>query len=183
MFFKKAPAKKTTEKKAAPKEKKGLGAAPEKRVIKKNEGSAKAQKTAARLAAVQVLYQMRLNNQEAKSAVQEFIDTRIGFDLDGDKFVPADKDLLTDIVMGVTKRWTDVDVILAKALADGKKGEVETLLESILRCGIFELMEHGKVDTGVIINDYINVTVGFYEGKEPKIVNAILDKVAKAVRE
>ena len=182
MFFKKDPSKKPAEPKPK-KEKVGLGAAPEKRVIKKNEGSAKAQKTAARLAAVQVLYQMRLNNQEAKSAVREFIDTRIGFELDGDKFVPADPELLTDIVMGVTKRWTDIEVILAKALADGKKGDVETLLESILRCGIFELMEHGKTDTGVIINDYLNVTTGFYDGKEPKIVNAILDKVAKAVRE
>ena len=138
---------------------------------------------AARLAAVQVLYQMRLNNQEAKEAVSEFIDTRVGFEFDGDVFVPADSELLTDIVMGVTKRWTDIEVILAKALSDGKKGDVETLLESILRCGIYELMAHGKVDTGVIINDYINVTVGFYEGKESKIVNAILDKVAKAVRD
>lgn len=181
MFFKKAPANKTPEKKKP--EKRGLGAAPEKRVIRKNVGSAKAQKIAARLAAVQVLYQMRLNNQEAKSAVSEFIDTRIGFELDGDKFVPADVELLTDIVMGVTKRWTDIEVILAKALADGKKGDVETLLESILRAGIYELMAHGKTDTGVIINDYLNVTAGFYDGKEPKIVNAILDKVAKAVRD
>jgi N utilization substance protein B len=169
---KKKPAKKT-----------GLGRAPEKRVVKKTAGSAKAQKTAARLAAVQVLYQMRLNNQDAKSAVREFIDTRIGFNLDGDLFVPADAELLEDIVMGVTKRWTDVETIMAKALADGKKGEVETLLESILRAGIYELMASGKVDTGIIINDYLNVTNGFYDGKEPKIVNAILDKVAKSVRD
>ncbi len=161
----------------------GLGRAPEKRVVKKTAGSAKAQKTAARLAAVQVLYQMRLNNQEAKSAVREFIDTRIGFDLDGDLFVPADAELLEEIVMGVTKRWTDIDVIVSKALADGKKGEVETLLESILRAGTYELMAHGKVDAGIIINDYLNVTTGFYDGKEPKIVNAILDKIAKSVRD
>src|ERR1035437_1359753 len=141
----------------------GLGRAPERRGIKKTAGSAKAQKTAARLAAVQVLYQMRLNNQEAKSAVREFINTRLRFDLDGDKFVPADTELLEESVMGVTKRWTDIEVMLAKALADGKKGEVETLLESILRAGIYELMAHGKTDTGIIINDYLNVTTGFYE--------------------
>jgi len=181
MFFKKDPSKVKEPK--PKKEKVPLGAAPEKRVIKTTEGSPKAQKTAARLAAVQVLYQMRLNNQEAKSAVREFIDTRVGFELDGDQFVPADPDLLTNIVMGVTDRWTDIDVILSKALADGKKGDVETLLESILRCGIFELMAHAKTDAGIIINDYLNVTTGFYDGKEPKIVNAILDKVAKAVRE
>lgn len=165
------------------KKKKGLGAEPEKRVVKANAGSPKAQKTAARLAAVQVLYQMRLNNQDAKSALKEFIDTRVGFELDGDRFVPAETDLLNDIVNGVIKRWTDIDVIVSKALADGKKGEVETLLESILRAGTYELMEHGKVDAGIIINDYLNVTNGFYDGSEPKIVNAILDKVAKAVRD
>ena len=176
MVVKKAPVKKT-----GPKT--GLGRAPEKRVVKKSAGSAKAQNTAARLAAVQVLYQMRLNNQEAKSAVREFIATRIGFNLDGDLFVPADTELLEEIVMGVTKRWTDIETILAKALADGKKGEVETLLESILRAGIYELMAHGTVDTGIIINDYLNVTTGFYDGSEPKIVNAILDKVAKSTRD
>lgn len=165
------------------KKKPGLGAPPPKRVVKANVGSPKAQKTAARLAAVQVLYQMRLNNQDAKSALREFIDTRVGFELDGDRFVPAESELLSDIVTGVTSRWTDVDVIVSKALADGKKGDVETLLESILRAGTYELMAHGKIDTGVIINDYLNVTTAFYEGNEPKIVNAILDKVAKSVRD
>ena len=57
----------------------GLGAPPDKRVAKKNAGSAKAQKTSARLASVQVLYQMRLNNQDAKSAVREYISRRSGF--------------------------------------------------------------------------------------------------------
>lgn len=169
--------------KQKPAKKAGLGRAPEKSVVKKNEGSAKAQKIAARLAAVQVLYQMRLNNQDAKSAVREFMDCRIGFDLDGDLFVPADRELLQKIVMGVTERWTDIETIVSKALADGKKGEVETLLESILRAGTYELLACGDVDAGIIINDYLNVTTGFYEGNESKIVNAILDKVAKSVRD
>ncbi len=168
-----APIKKTT----------GLGAPPEKRVVKDNAGSPKARKTAARLGAVQVLYQMRLNNQDAKSALREFLDTRVGFELDGDKFVPADAELLEEIVSGIAARWADVDVILAKALADGKKGDPEALLDCILRAGIYELMASSTVDTGIIINDYLNVTTGFYDGSEPKIVNAILDKVAKAVRD
>ncbi len=163
--------------------KSGLRAPPEKRVVKGNAGSPKARKTAARLGAVQVLYQMRLNNQDAKSALREFLDTRVGFDLDGDKFVPADTQLLEEIVSGIAARWADVEVILAKALADGKKSDPEALLDCILRAGIYELMAQGKTDTGIIINDYLNVTTGFYDGNEPKIVNAILDKVAKAVRD
>jgi N utilization substance protein B len=155
---------------------------PERRTAKKSAGSPKARRTAARLAAVQVLYQMRLNNQEAKSAVREYINHRSGFDIDGDVFVPADEELLDDIVMGVARRWADIDAMVSAALAAGKKGDVETLLESILRAGAYELLEHGSIDTGIIINDYMNVTTGFYEGPEVKLVNGVLDKIAKTVR-
>lgn len=161
---------------------KGLGAPPERRAVKKSEGSAKAKKTAARLAAVQVLYQMRLNNQDAKSAVREYISHRSGFNLDGDVLVPADEELLESIIMGLAERWSDVDDIVTAALAVRKKGEVETLLESILRAGAYELLAHGSTDAGIIINDYMNVTNGFYEGPEVKLVNAVLDKIAKTVR-
>lgn len=155
---------------------------PEKPVVGKNKGSPKAQRTAARLAAAQVLYQMRLNNQDAKSALRDFINHRIGFNLDGDVFVPADTELLESIVSGVVERAEDIEGVMSAALAAGKKTEVETLLECILRAGIYEILAHGKTDAGIIINDYLNVTNGFYDGNEPKIVNAILDKVAKTVR-
>lgn len=156
--------------------------APEKREAKKTDGSPKARKTSARLAAAQILYQMRLNNQDAKSAVREFINHRSGFNLDGDVLVPADEELLESIVLGVQERWSDIDAMVAAALAAGKKAEVETLLESIMRAGCWELLANGSVDTGIIIHDYLNVTAAFYEGPEPKLVNAVLDKIAKTVR-
>jgi transcription antitermination protein NusB len=156
---------------------------PEKPAVKKTEGSLKARKASARLAAVQVLYQAKLNNQDIKSVVREFISHRIGFEIDGDVLVPADAELLEKIAHGVQMRWADIDGILTKALADGKKTGVETLMDCILRAGVYELLAHGQVDAGIIINDYLNVTAAFYDGTEPKLVNAILDKVAKAVRE
>jgi transcription antitermination protein NusB len=125
---------------------------------------------------------MKINNQDAPSALREFIDSRIGFNLDGDVFVPADKDMLENIVLGVQERWMDIDAIVMKALAEGKKDSVETLIDGILRCGVYELLAHGDIDTGIIIHDYLNVTAGFFDGSEPKLVNAILDKVAKTVR-
>jgi N utilization substance protein B len=139
------------------------------------QGSAKARKTAARLAAAQVLYQMRLNNQDAASALKDFPGS-------GPEFVTADKDLLSDIVRGAEKRWEDIDHVLSRALEAGKREKEELLLECILRAGICELLEQGKTDAGIIINDYLNVTTGFYGGSEPKLVNAVLDRVAKSVR-
>jgi len=161
----------------------GLGAPPEKPVVKAKAGSAKARKTAARLAAVQVLYQMRLNNQSGASAVREFVAHRSGFKIDGDVLVPADAGMLEEIVTGAERRMMDIDAIMAQALKSAKRGEVETLLECILRAGIYELIAAGDVDAGIIINDYLNVTAGFYGGNEPKIVNAVLDRVAKSVRD
>lgn len=155
---------------------------PEERAVKPTAGSTKAQKTAARLAAVQVLYQMRLNNQEAPDAVREFIVHRVGFTLDGEIFVPAEPQLLQDIVHGVTDRWMNIEPIYSAALAEGKRTDVELILECILRAGIYELLAHGQIDAGIIIHDYLNVTTGFYEGNETKLVNAILDRVAKKVR-
>lgn len=154
--------------------------APERPAAKKTEGSAKAKKTSARLGAVQVLYQMRLNSQDAKSATREYIQHRSGFKIDGDVLVPADADLLTEIVNGVNDRWSDVDDVVTATLA--KKTEPELLLLCILRAGAWELLAHGAADTGVIINDYMNVTNAFYDGKEVKLVNAVLDKIAKTVR-
>lgn len=165
------------------KKKTGLGPPPETRAVKDNTGSPKARKTAARLAAVQVLYQMRLNNQDASSAVHEFVKHRIGFKIDGDILVPADQVLLDKIVTGVQSRWMDIEEIVTASLnAGGKKGEVETLLNAILMAGAYELLAHGDTDTGIIIHDYMNVTNGFYEGTEVKLVNAVLDKIGKTVR-
>jgi N utilization substance protein B len=148
----------------------------------KKTGSAKARKSSARLGAVQVLYQMRLNNQDAKSAIAEFISHRVDLPVDGELIVTADEELLTDIVTGVQKRWSDIDGIVSQTLADGGRDKVEAVLDCILRAGAYELIAHGTIDAGIIINDYLNVTTSFYDGAERKLVNAILDKVAKAVR-
>jgi len=155
----------------------------EHRVIKLNEGSAKARKSAARLAAVQVLYQMDMNEQGAKLALKDFIDHRIGFDLDGDVFVPADQDLLTKIIMGIHDRREDIEQIVNDALAQGGHEGIEQLIQDILYAGVYELLAHSDIDKGIIISDYLNVSHAFYEGGEPKLVNAILDKVGKSVRD
>lgn len=149
---------------------------------KKTEGSVIARKGAARLAAVQILYQARLNNQDLSEALREFINHPAARGIEGETMVTPDEDLLEEIITGIKSRWSDVDDVVTAALAAGKKGDVEPLLESVLRAGAYELLAHGSTDAGIIISDYLNVTTGFYDGAESKLVNAVLDKVAKSVR-
>ena len=156
--------------------------APEKRVVKMTEGSAKARRSAARLAAVQVLYQMDLNAQGPKDALRDFINTRIGYELDGDVFVPAEQDLLIDIVNGVFDRQNDLREMISGQLAQRGKEKVEPLLDAILHAACYELMAHIDIDAPIIISDYMNVSHAFYEDGAPKMVNALLDHVAKTVR-
>lgn len=151
-------------------------------MIPKPKGSAKARKSAARLAAVQVLYQMRLNHQDAKGALKDYVTHRAGKKVDGAEMVTADTELLDAVVKGTEQRWSDIDGILAQTLSDGGRDKVEILLECVLRAGIYELLAHGEIAAGIIINDYLSVTAGFYEGAETRLVNGILDKAAKAVR-
>jgi N utilization substance protein B len=149
---------------------------------KKPKGSAKARRSAARLAAVQVLYQMRLNHQDAKAALKDFSTHRVGKKIGGEDYVQPEAELLDDIVRGAETRFADIEGIVLKILMDGGRERVEILLDCILRAGVFELLENGKTDTGIIINDYMNVTASFYEGAETRLVNAVLDKAAKAIR-
>lgn len=155
---------------------------PPRPVVGPKTGSAKARRTAARLAAAQVLYQMQMNKQDAQTVLQEFAAYRIGFEMDGDVLVPADRALLERIVTGVEDRWTDIDAMVSAALSAGGRSKVDVLLDCILRAGVAELLNHADIDTGIIVNDYLTVTRGFYDGEETRLINGILDRIAKQVR-
>ena len=151
-------------------------------------GSPIARLTAARLAAVQAVYQMALNDQNAASVIGEFKLHRLGKPVDGEDMVLADGILFEDIVRGLSHRMDDARGLLDAALGkrgegqDGKVKGVEPLLHSILICGTYELMAHGQYDAPLIISDYINISKSFYDDGGPKLVNAVLDSVNKAVR-
>ena len=152
-------------------------------------GSPIARLTAARLAAVQAVYQMVLNDEQtAAEVIGEFKLHRLGKSVDGEDMVLADGVLFEDIVRGLSHRTDDARGLLTAALGkrgegpDGKAKGVEPLLHSILICGTYELMAHGQYDAPVIISDYINITKSFYDDGAPQLVNAALDSVNKAVR-
>jgi len=141
--------------------------------------SKKAKLTAARLVAVQGIYQMAMSDMTEKDVYNDYVDRRLGRDIEGDDYVPADLDLFANIINGVsTNRDTIRDMVLGAL--DGKKPE--PLLQSILFCGVYELMHNHDSDPPVIINDYVDVTHGFFDQSQANMVNAVLDRQAKNLR-
>ena len=155
--------------------------------------------TSARLAAVQAVYQMRLNDQDAKSVVDEYRKYRLGQNLaetaedyaDGYEAVLPDGKVFSDIVIGVHANKKDLQEFISNALNNNKNdgGEVKVRLEpdmlinAILLCGACELLTRHDVDGPVIIADYLHVTDAFYDGSEKKLVNAVLDRLYKNLRD
>lgn len=143
------------------------------------KGSKKARATAARLASVQAVYQMDANQQRASSVIEEFLLFRAGMEIDGEEMVPPDGALLRQIVKGVESRRSELNPLVSERLG-GK--EVEPLLQAILLCGAYEILSHHDIDIPIIISDYLHVTNAFYEGKEAKLINAVLDGLANILR-
>lgn len=94
------------------------------------------------------------------------------------------QELFTAIVTGVEKEAASLDETIAGAASGNVSPErLETLLKAILRAGLFELQRGGEESSGVIINDYVDIAHAYFAAKEPGLVNAILDRVSKALRQ
>jgi transcription antitermination protein NusB len=144
--------------------------------------SPKAKNLSARLAAVQGVYQSIHNVQPLQSVFDEYLMHRKEPPTDDDeKMVKPDGTLLKQILLGIQERREDLDAMIKSSLNKPEK-EPEPLLYSILLCGAWELLGNTEVDAPIIINDYLNVTHSFYEHGEVKLVNAVLDSLAKTIR-
>lgn len=160
--------------------KKKLALPPVKRQIK---GSAKARLTAARLAAVQCLYQMRQNGMDAEQTLGDYVNNRLGLEEDGDLYVAADPVMLRAILTGVESREEQLTEMMNQAMGPTRPFErQEQLIQCILLCGAEELFAHPEVDTPLVLNTYVEVAKAFYDGREPAMVNAALDALAKVIR-
>lgn len=158
-------------------------AAPEAPPKIKPTGSAKARRSSARLAAVQGLYQIDLAGASSETVIHEFARHRIGQEQDGEEFVTPDPQLFADIVRGVQARLADVDQLLGGLLdRQWSLERMELLLRAILRAGAWELLANSAVAPHIIINDYIDVAHAFFAGREPGMVNGVLDKLARTLR-
>jgi len=148
----------------------------------KKTGSNKARNSAARLMAVQTVYQMHKNNQEAESAIAEYLAHRQGVDDDGDDMVTPNPDHFALVVRGVSEHQAQLGEMVKKNRGKELNAH-EPLLNAIFLCGAFELMVLQSIDAPIIISDYMHVAKAFYEDGEAKLVNALLDSIRQTVRD
>lgn len=144
-------------------------------------------RSAARLAAVQALYQIELSPATAELAVDQITGPegqgRRGDGLAGEALVEPDLEFLEELVAGVDDRRSELDGIIAELLtADWQVGRLEILLRLILEAGLYEMTARPDIPPRVIITEYVDVAHAFYSGAEPGLVNAILDRSAHRFR-
>ncbi|RYE92006.1 MAG: transcription antitermination factor NusB [Oxalobacteraceae bacterium] len=141
-------------------------------------------RSAARLAAVQALYQREMEQTPTAKLLDEFHQHWLGRETDdGDELADAEVAFFDDIVRGVDARQEEIDGLLEARLAEGwsLKRLDKTMLQ-ILRAGAYELLARPDVPLGSAISEYVDVAHAFFEKTEAKFVNGVLDAVAKAVR-
>jgi N utilization substance protein B len=139
------------------------------------------QRGAARLAAVQALYQMDVGRQTLEDTLSQFSAVHLGREIEGEEYLPADADFFRQIVSGVIKAQLEIDPAVDKALAASwPMGRIDATLRAILRAAAFELLRRKDIPSRVVITEYVDVAKAFYEDDAPKMVNGVLDQVAKA---
>ena len=141
-----------------------------------------AERRAARLAAIQALYQMEQAGEDAETVSEEFVAHRFGRE---PEIVPPDPDkaFFIDIVRGVPPRQAEIDAAIVGCLAsDWRLSRVDSILRAILRAGTYELIARADVPAKVVIDEYVELSHAFFSGEEPSFVNAALDRLAHRKR-
>jgi N utilization substance protein B len=137
---------------------------------------------AARLAAVQAIYQMELSGTDAEEVIQEFVDHRFHHEVELSPGKP-DEEFFATVVRGVPHHQVEIDRALAGSLAEGwKLQRIDSILRAILRAGACELIACRDVPARVVIDEYVEISHAFFSGEESSFVNAVLDRLAHRKR-
>jgi N utilization substance protein B len=140
-------------------------------------------RSAARLAAVQALYQRDMEGTALRPLLHEFHSHRLGGTMDGAELVDAEANFFDDLVVGADARAAEIDQAIAAKLATGWKLErLDRPMKAILRAGTYELLARRDVPVGTVISEYLDVAHAFYDKKEVSFVNGLLDAIAKGAR-
>jgi N utilization substance protein B len=137
-------------------------------------------RSAARLAAVQALYQQQMEATTLARLLDEFHQHRLGQTIEDEQYAEADVDFFDDVVAGVGARRDEIDQRLAARLAEGwTLARLDKTMLQILRAGSYELIARPDVTRATAISEYVDVAKAFFDDREAKFVNGILDAVAK----
>ena len=138
---------------------------------------------AARLAAVQALYQMDIAGTDLSEILAEFESHWLGGEVEGDKYLPADANLFRDIVRGVVADQRKLDPVIDQVLTKGwPLKRIEALVRAVLRAGAFEIENRKDIPARVIVSEYVDVANAFVDRDETGMVNAVLDMLARSAR-
>jgi N utilization substance protein B len=148
-----------------------------------NDGRRANRRGAARLAAVQALYQMDIAATPLSQILAEFESHRLGREVDGEEYLPAEAAFFRDVVGGVVADQRRLDPMIDTALQKGwPLKRIETVLRAILRAGAYELDKKRDVPARVVITEYVDVANAFVDRDETGMVNAVLDQLARQLR-
>ena len=137
-------------------------------------------RSAARLAAVQALYQRQMEKTPLPRLLDEFHQHRLGREIEGDEYADAEVAFFDDVVSGVDARREEIDDKLTARLAQGwTLARLDKTMLQILRAGTYELIARPDISKGTAISEYVDVAKAFFDDREAKFVNGVLDAVAK----
>jgi transcription antitermination protein NusB len=138
---------------------------------------------AARLAAVQALYQMDLAGTGLNDILAEFESHWIGREVEGDQYLPAEAAFFRDIVGGVVREQRTLDPLIDSILEQSwPLKRIEAILRAVLRAGAYELDHRRDVPARVVVSEYVDVAHAFVDRDETGMANAVLDQIARKLR-
>jgi N utilization substance protein B len=141
-------------------------------------------RSAARLAAVQALYQMEMEGTPLPWLLHEFHQHRLGATIEDETYEEAEIDFFDDVVSGADARREEIDGLIAARLAEGWSLErLDRPMRAILRAGAYELVARPDVPVATVISEYVDVAHAFYDKRETGFVNGLLDAIAKTARD
>lgn len=138
---------------------------------------------AARLAAVQALYQMEIGGAGINDIFAEFESHWLGNEVEGDKYLPAEAAFFRDVVAGVVRDQVRIDPLIDDALSKSwPLKRIAAILRAVLRAGSYELEHRMDIPARVVVSEYVDVAHAFVENDEAGMVNAVLDQIARHFR-
>ena len=140
-------------------------------------------RSAARLAAVQALYQMDMEKIGLARLLDEFHAHRLGAEIEDATYAHAEQSFFDDVVAGVDARREEIDSLIEGKLGEQWKiGRLDKTMLNLLRAGTYELIARADIPTATVIDEYLDVAHAFFDAKDAKFVNGLLDAVAKEKR-